>query len=466
MQSAWKVGLFVIGFVVLVVVGYSLIGASLFRKPKDVYYGEFSDASGIEKGAIITMAGVRVGEVRAVELRGPGSARMTIEVAKGTFIPRDAMLVIPTGLFSIGEQRVDIVSAEGEKAGRLEVGGTMRGIKASVLQTLLPEGDKTLSALNDNLVAIREILGDENFRARLNTILATTEASIRQVGLAMSDARGLIAENRATLRQALGNAALAVEDLRRGISAFSELVGDPELKPQLTEMLATISQTAKRADQMVAELGELVSDPSLRQALDNTLKNIEEMSKTGSRIAENAEKITADGAVVSQKAIVLADEAQEIATEAKKLLAKISDFVDKLPQDIRVPLPRFQLEVGRNLRGDAFQTDLSVHYPLTPSNFVFAGVYDATESNLLTLQYGSHMRYGDLRYGVYASKPGIGVDWRPFQGVLMSGDLFDLNHPQLDVRARINLERDWYAYLGLTDLFGRTQPLVGVGVRR
>jgi phospholipid/cholesterol/gamma-HCH transport system substrate-binding protein len=466
MQSAWKVGLFVVSFVALIVLGYTLVGSSLFEKPGDVYYAEFSDASNIQPGAIVTMAGVKVGKVDEVTLKGPGAAQMTLSLEPGTFVPADAMLLIPTSLLSIGEQRVDIISARGVEAGRMELGGTLRGMKAGLLQTLLPEGDRTLAALNDNLEAIRDLLGDEGLRSRLDTLLATTDATIKQVGLLMNDARGLIAENRSTLRNALVNASLAVEDMRRGISVVTELVGDPAMREEITLMVSTLAQTAQKADQMVGELSALVSDPSLRAAIDTTLKNVEDITRTGTKIAENAEKITADGAVVSHKAIALADSAQQIADEAKKLLAKVSDFVDRLPQDLKLPSPTISLETGRNVSAGAFRTDVSVKYPLTPDSFVYGAVYDATETNRITLQYGTSLRYGDLRGGIFASKPGVGVDWRVLPGFSLSGDLFDPNNPQFDVRARVGLGNEWYTYFGVMDLFGRNQALVGLGVRR
>ncbi len=466
MQSALKVGLFVVLFVALVVVGYSLIGSSLFAKPGDTYYAEFADAGNIQPGAIVTMAGVKVGTIEEVSLLGPGSARMRLDVVPGTFVPDDAIVLIPTSLLSIGEQRVDIVSERGTESGKKAVGGTLRGMKAGLLQTLLPEGDRTLAALNDNLEAIRDLLGDDGLRSRLDSLLATTETTIKQVGLIMSDARGLIAENRGTLRSALVNASLAVEDMRKGIAVMTEMIGDPGLREEVALLLSTLSQTASSAEQMVAEMGALVSDPSLRAAIDTTMRNVEDITRTGTKIAENAEKITADGAVVSHKAIALADSAQQIADEARKLLSKVSDFVDRLPQDLKLPSPSLGLETGRNLTKGAFQTDVSVRYPLTHDSFVFGGVYDATESNRLTLQYGNSLRYGDLRYGIFASKPGVGVDWRVLPGVSVSGDLFDPNSLQFDIRARIGLTQGWYTYFGVNDLFGANGALIGVGVRR
>src|SRR5205085_12542893 len=98
MQSAWKVGLFVILFGVLIVMGYKLVGNSLFKKKADTYYGTFEDTGGIEPGAILTMVGVKVGTVTDVMLKSPKEAKMKLEITNGTSIPAEAVLSVTSNV--------------------------------------------------------------------------------------------------------------------------------------------------------------------------------------------------------------------------------------------------------------------------------------------------------------------------------------------------------------------------------
>ncbi|MCH8273219.1 MAG: MCE family protein [Armatimonadetes bacterium] len=467
MQSAWKVGLFVVAFGVLLIFAYSLVGSALFPKEADVYYVELDDAGGVGPGAVVTIAGVEIGTVASVRLESANRARMTLHLRPGTFVPKDAVLVIPRSLFALGESRVEIHSEKGRDAGRLEPGGTItRSVVATVLESYLPEGEETIRELNATLAAAREFFSDAGMRERLSSVLDTTEATIAETGALMKEARGLIAENRDTLRSALENSALAVADLRRGIQAVNEIVGDPRVGENVRTMLATLQETAARAEELVANLNDLVTDPDLRAAIETTMMNVEDISRTGVAIAENTRQITADGKVVSAKAIELADRANEIADEATALLRRLSEFVEQLPKELRLPRTTFRLETARNLDENVFQTDVLVTYPVKEGAALYGGMFDITESNLMTLQYGQHYGSSVLRYGIYASKPGIGVDWQFLPAVNISADLFNPNDLRLDVRARLGLGTEWYGWIGVNRLFGANEGMVGIGVKR
>ncbi|KAA0229204.1 MAG: hypothetical protein AKCLJLPJ_00291 [Fimbriimonadales bacterium] len=466
MESAWKVGLLVVAFGALLVAAFALVGNRLFEEKSDVYYASLPDASNVQPGAVVTMAGVRVGRVSNVKLVSPTVAEMTLSLSAGTFVPADAKLIVPTSLLSLGEQRVELVSKEGADAGRLAPGSRIEGGRGSFLADYLPEGEATLVELNKTLAATREFLSEGGLKEKLEAILDSTKVTIEEVGKVMKSARGLIAANEGTLKAALVGAKGAIEDLRQGIRSVNALVGDPNLKPQVTAMLESLNATAQRAEELVANLNSMVSDPNLRTSIENTLYHAETIARTGTEIAANTRDITADGKVVSAKAIELADRANEIADEAKKLLEKLNEFADRLPSEIKLPKPSFSLETGWNVHEDRFQSDLSVTYPVKENAFLMGGLYDATETDRLILQYGETYGPTSLRYGIYASKPGVGVDWQPLPGVTLSGDLFNPNDLQFNVRARLRLNNQWYGWLGVQDLFKRNDALLGIGIRR
>lgn len=466
MESAWKVGLLVVIAGLLIVTGYQLVGERLFKEPVDLYYAEGPDVAGIQPGAAVSVAGVVVGRVRDVSLSEAAQARLTLAVERGTQILEGSHVEIPSSLISIGEQRVGIVPPEGGRSTFLAPGATLPIVKETSLSDILAGSKATIEELNRTLVATRELLSDKDLKDSLQRVLKSTDTTIRQAGGLIAETREVIAENRTTVRDALREAALAVVQLREGIEALNLIVSDPKVRANATEMLETLAATAKRADELVTNLNALITDPNLRLAIDNTLVNTERISKTGVEIAEDVKQMTSDGKVVSAKAIEIADKASAIADEAKVLLGKLNDFVDKLPSDIRLPRPFFQLEAGWNTDRDAVQTDLLVGYPLRPGATLYGGVYDLTESNRLTLQYGQEYQGLTLRYGVFASKAGVGVDYRPWNWLGLTANLFDPNDPQFDFRARFLFGRDAFGWAGVNSLFKRNEPIVGVGVKR
>ena len=453
--------------VILLVAGYTLIGKTMFPEKKDIYYADFTDAGGVKGGAVITMAGVSIGRVVRVKLISPTQARMELAINLGTFLPDDAVLSVPTSLFAIGEQKVEITSKKGPEAMRLEPGSVMRGQKSTALGGMMPEASGTLTELTETLKALREVIGDKSLKNRLENILISTDKTIQQVGLLMQDTRSFIVQNKGLLAATLKNASYAVDDLRKGIKSVSAIVGDPKMKDEVMAMLSTLNATAKKAEEMVATLSATVTDPRLREAIDGTMQNVAEMTKTGTKIAANAEQITANGSVVSAKAIELTDQAKEIAAETKKLLEKLNQFADKLPgTSFGVPKIGFELDSGINTETDKIQTNVGVKVPISSKGSIHAGLYDATEGKRLTLQYGQKFGTGTLRYGIFASKPGVGVDYDPFPGLSLSGDWFDPNNSQFNVRAKWLFGSSWYGFVGMNDLFDKNQPLLGLGIRR
>ena len=468
MQSAWKVGLFVVVFAALFIAGFSIVGKSLFKTPKDTYYAIMEDTGGVDPGSRVKMAGVTIGNVRDVDLIGPKEVKLTLDIEKDIFIPKDVALGGSASLLSLSESKLELVSAKGFGAGKLPVGSTIYLKGGSLLSSVLPEGEEVLTELKATLQATRELLSDPALKAGLTDVIDGTKVTLANLNRVLGETQGMIAENRGTLRQVVVNASAAVQDMRTGIAAVMAQVEDADLPANVKSILASLEKTAGRADALVLEMNAFVTDPAMRSAMANTVANMEEMSRRGVDIAENTRVMSEDGKVITSKAIELAEQAQEIAAEAKGLLEKLSGFLGVLPTGgTRLNKPELTLETGRNLDQRQFTTNVFVDYPLSQKNSILGGIYDATETNLLTLQYAQKFHNNDrIRYGIYASKPGVGVDFNPTPRVNLTADLFDPNDLKFNVRARYLISNGVYGWLGVDRIFDGNQALIGVGVKR
>jgi phospholipid/cholesterol/gamma-HCH transport system substrate-binding protein len=468
MQSAWKVGLFVLIFGALLFAGYSIVGNSLIKTPKDTYYAVMEDVGSVDPGSKITMAGVGIGSVRKLELKGPKEVLLTLEIDKGMFVPKDVRLGSSTSLLSLSEEKLELVSDKGFEAGKLPVGSTIRLKKGTLLSSVLPEGEETFKELNLTLKATRELLSDPALKSGVTELMAGTKTTLSSLDKVLAQTRDLIAENRGTLRSVVVNAANAVQEMRSGIKTVLAQVEDADLPANVKAILASLETTSSRANDLVAEMNAFVTDPAMRTAMANTVANMEEISRRGVDIAENTKAMSEDGKIITSKAIELADQAQEIAAEAKDLLERLSSFLGVLPSGApRLTKPGLTLETGRNVDEGRFTTNVFLDWPISSSGSIFGGVYDVTETNLLTAQYAQKFRKDDrLRYGVYASKPGVGVDFNPTPRVNITGDLFDPNDLKFNVRARYLISNGVYGWLGVDRILDRNQLLFGLGVKR
>ncbi|MCW5943479.1 MAG: MCE family protein [Fimbriimonadaceae bacterium] len=465
MSSAVKVGALVVVFVGLLIGAYAVLGRSLFGPKPDTYFAEFADAGGVTPGTKVLMAGVKVGVVTEVALQGPAKAKVTLAVDRGVAIPAGSTVLIPGSFLGFGETPIQIVPPVAATTARLDPGATLAGTKQRALDSLMPESGTTLKELNATLVATRKLLEDQQLKGKVEDLLETSTKTLARFERLAANVDGIMAENRATVQKAMRSAADTMEELNKGTKMVTALLADPKWKDQAEKMLAQLGATGKKAEDLIVSLNDFVNDPELREPLKRTMENVETMTETGTRVAANTEEMTRNGATLSKKAIELADHANEIAAEAKVVVKKIQDFFQKVPSNVNIQ-PSYEMDVTRDMKDNRWRSDLTVSAPVKGGR-VYAGLWDAFEGNRVTLQLGKPFGEGnEFRYGIFASKPGMGVDYRLAPKTFLRGDLFDINDPRLDLRVRYEFGKDYVGWVGVNRLFDSNSIALGVGVRR
>lgn len=333
------------------------------------------------------------------------------------------------------------------------------------MDAFLPDADDTLRELNLTLAAARELMQDKDLKEGVTELLATSTATLKQFELVAMRVDGLLLDNRAIVSQAMRSAADTMEEIHRGTRMVTELIGDPIWRDEAQALLAQLNSTGKQAESLIASLNEFVNDPELREPLRRTMENVDLITESGTRIASNTEEMTRNGIVISEKAIELADRANEIAAEAKTVVRRIQDFFERVPTGVSLQ-PTYEMDLLRDTGTNRWRTDVGVQIP-TGEGVVHLGVFDAFESNKLTLQLARPFSASaEYRYGIYASKPGVGVDYRVAPRASLRGDLFDINNPRLDLRFRYDFNREYVGWLGVNRIFNDNAITLGIGVRR
>jgi phospholipid/cholesterol/gamma-HCH transport system substrate-binding protein len=413
----------------------------------------FPDALGIREQARVYLAGVEVGEVQEIWLTSDLQARVRLAVRKEVRIPEDSVAVV----MSPGIAGVDkmIALVPGKSPVEAQEGTVLRGTKEPGISDLAPVAQETLQEVQRLVRSVNALIADPEMQAGIRQTLNNVEQASARLTVLLEQARALLASTGRSLDA-------VVQDARRSTRMLPEVVADLEA---LLKQSRELVRTAQRATESV---DRFVSDEQLQQNLRDVAREMNTLSARLNRIAEDIGKYTGDEELRENVRGTVA-EARATLTEARQATERINRFVERLIQPGRLSIrpTEVSLDVYGLLRDGSFRTDLTLSFPYRDNRLFYLGVFDVTESNKFILQYGSQLAPTlDLRYGLYASKPGVGVDWRFTPRLHLRADVFDPNDLQINTRAKIQLNTDWSLWVGIDSLFDQNQPVLGVQLTR
>ena len=472
MQAATKVGILVVAFGILLYSAYAILGRSLFAPKQARYYATFSDATGIANGSQVLMAGLQVGTVTDTKLVSPTEALLTFDLQPNVRIPANSEAVIPGSLLTLTQGQVMITPPAKLTGAYLSPGATMPGRRASPLESTVPGASDAVAELTKTIKAARELIQDETMRKDIKTLLETSNQTLKQFGALSQQTQGMLAENRVLLNQALRNATKAMQDVQEGTQIVVDTMKNGHVEEKTSQMLDRLNETSAKAEHLVASIDDLVSDKDTQGKLKETInnaatisQNTAQISDSGTRIAKSAEVIAKNGEQVSTTAIDIANKADALADEAKGTLEDIRGFFGKgrtvAPLNVTA-----EMDVLHENEPDYWRTDLEFSTKFKDTGY-HIGMWDAFGSNKLIVQLGRDAGKGlYYRYGIYAAKPGIGVDYRLNNQLSLRGDLFDLNDPRLDLKMRLNLGKGIYGWFGGDRILDHGQATFGLGFQK
>lgn len=478
MQSAWKVGLFVVIFVGMLVGAYATLQASVFAPVRDPYYAQFEDAGGLTKGSAVLYSGVKVGEVSSVELSDEGFALVKMEVDRSLRIPEGTLAVLPSSFISIGDYKlllkppkraINYVSPDNLDS---PIAGSLLG----PLEGILPDTEETMAELNKTMVAFQELLGDKELKGGLVNLMKATEGTMiegqqtaKQFGKLAGRMDGVIAANAGKVGSMMDSMAVSLESLQAISLELKRVATDGKLEAQANELLATITSAAKEGEGLVKDLRAVTGDEEMRESMKGTLQNFETMSESGVKIASDAEVMAKNGVAISEETKKLLEKANKLADEVGKGLEDLKGVVSKFGEgggSGLIPKIEVESEIVQQTDPGRLRTDFNAKIPVGKDKLVL-GMYDAFESNKLNLQLERPLDgKTDLRYGVYASKPGLGVSYRFAPNLSMQGNLFGLNSTQFDWKLQYDNRTGLYGWVGIERLFKQNSPAIGIGIKR
>jgi phospholipid/cholesterol/gamma-HCH transport system substrate-binding protein len=456
-STAAGVGVVVVLAVAILVFAYVLLesaGVVGNTYPLEV---EFENAQGITEGAEVRMAGVKIGEVEEVRLTPGNRALLILRIRQKYDVPEDAEIRLgSSGLFS--PPVVEIVPR------RQSPTTARQGTSPPTLDQLLPEAQRLMVSLRDLAQSTQQIVGDPQLRRDLKrattNIAEVSEQSkqvVRNVEAASESGRVIAAQFRVTAGR-----------LDRTVALVQQTVG--ENRGKLGETLTSVNDTLVVLQGLIEEFTTIVADPQVRGSLRGTLNNVEQASANLVELSSHLSQLTGDpqlsedlrATVKGSRATV--EETQRLFERLNRILGSGRRQVEGARQQVQNT--DVTVDLAQETSPGKPRLDLNAFVPAGPDRFYQLGLYDLSESTRLNLQLGQSLGRNWIRYGLHASRLGIGLDIGPPSHPRFSADLYGLEDPQLDLRARTGLGRGLDLTFGVQSVFTRASPTIGVTWRK
>lgn len=406
-----KIGLFFAGALTILAAFILIVGdvSHLFQKKGYPLYVYFDSVAGLEKGTVVRMAGVKVGYLKDIRLKG-NKAEVVLSIYPDVEIKSDSKAAL-SALGLLGEKYVEILPGKGAIAAK--TGGIIEGIPSLGFDQL---GTMLLSLgkeVKDVAEALRSFIGEED-----------SESNFRETWQRLSHFLGelnnFFGSNRESLNQSVQRSSQAIQKFDTSIKDISQNMEEliQLLKETVEENRSEIKENLTNMKELIKKTEESLT--SLNETLGKTKKKEGTLGK-----------------------LIYEDDLYE-RTEG------VVDHIDKMIH----PLSSLQAKLG--LRTEYYSESnlvknyLSFDIWLTPTKYMFGQIISDPWLDKFTYSLLGGIRWGIIspKAGIMESKAGAGIDIYALKDKLMwSLESFDFNrHP----RPRFRL---WTRYAAMKNLY-------------
>lgn len=271
----FTVGLFVIAAFIIMVIVTIFLRHWDFLSNRVIYYGIFKEVSRLDVGAPVLVAGVKVGQVTAMEYIGPPRpVRIAMRIDKNVHLFSNAVVRV-TPAQVIGDTTVNIDAGSSDHK-ELTPGSTLFGQNP-------PQLEETIARVSDEMVQALEgvsaILNDPKNKESIKQIMANTASITDKVNTEFMPFIGDLKKNSALLHDLLVQLQQQVTkvsgEITKTSSSFRATSGDySEAAKTLTR---NIDASARRLEATIDELQKAVR--TNEKPLGETLRQINQAAQ-------------------------------------------------------------------------------------------------------------------------------------------------------------------------------------------
>ncbi len=484
LRNEAKVGLLV--FTAIVALGamyWFLRGVNVGASTVHIY-AIFRDAGKLDRGADIRMAGVKVGAVSSVTLTAKSYARIDMAIGNKTCIPSDSVARITTGGL-IGDSYVDILP--GNKSSCLKNDQKIDSAEPLNYERLISDVGELVSQLKESTAGINAVLGDKKTIENIKGTVAQMQTAAESTTKLLDSAREMVLQVSPDIQRAMNNMVAATDNAVDMTDELQRVVTNDaapatrDILRQAKEAMQVLNASMTEARDIISGAGGSVAkiDSSIAR-VDTLLQNFDKAALQANELMANLTSATADIQGVTsdkemQKNIKEAiRNTAEATAQANELIGTLNRKLGKATstssktKKAQLPNPGFASDALWNTDQGEYRFD--VNYTLGGRNDAFyrLGAFNLGENTRANLQAGKLLGPStSLRYGLYASRLGFGVDQRLGNHLLLSADGFRPNDPEYDVRAVLKMWPGVGLYGGYSNVFDRKGDVfVGLQYRK
>lgn len=452
MNATFKVGLMAILTVVTV------LGGVLFIWQINPYanyqlYGYFPHVGGIRNGSNVSLMGVKIGEIMAIE---PEPAKRRVKVTMN--INRDVQLpvgstftIVTTGL--VGDKALEILPPETDSDAFLKTGDMVQGNPPASMDAIFTEAQEMLKSA-------RALVENQGLRDDILNTVTTVNRSAQQMEGLFKDIR--------VVTKGFGTLTTQTDQLLRQLNGATATT-----IPEIRSIVASTGRIANNMEALSAQVNALARDPEMLRSARGTLTNVEELTGRWNQLTEDMRTLTQDVSGVTDDVRDIAKDVKEIsgdpeiksniktvAKNATRLTESIIDFTTpKLPgeNNLNINFRAEALGAGRLSQDLKFSPGAMGNFNifgdlgLGALSYFRVGLDEIGDRNLINLQLGSNLTDSNstIRFGIVRGKLGAGTDFQltAFDRPLtLSGELYDINSPTM----RLGVLQDLFDDYGIS----------------
>lgn len=281
-----KVGLLAIISFVILYLGFNFLKGKDFFSPDNQYIVIYKNVEGLTAANQVSLSGMKVGQVKKVELIAGNQVRVTLAIRKDLPLPEGTQAILSSdGL--LGGKLVRLEMGKGN--GIIPVGGSLQPTSETGVSELIKE--KALPLINnlDSLTRSLRVV-TKSFEATgssVNGLIRNTDKTITSLGTTMGST---IAENRislagvtANMKALSGNLIETEKSIKPLIGKFSSMA-DSLNALKISQAVATTQRSLEGLQRIMlgiesgqGSMGKLLKDDSLYSNINRSLADLDKL---------------------------------------------------------------------------------------------------------------------------------------------------------------------------------------------
>ena len=287
----------VVAATVLAVLIFLMTGSGGFLTPKITVSAYFDNAEGIRAGAPVTLQGVPIGNVVAIDVvpdHGNSPVKVSMRIAKKSAqeIPTDATAAL-TQAGVLGETFVDIDRTHATSSASIQNGGelkihdnpsiqdVMKSTQSSLqnVDVLIRRIDHIVSFIDSGQGSIGKLIYDQELYNRLNATLNEVQTMVNTIASGKGSIGKLVNSDELynKANTAVDNLNKIIDEIQAGNGTVGKFLKDPSLYNNANETIAKANSLMGDINAGKGALGKMAKDEQFAAKLDNTISRLSEI---------------------------------------------------------------------------------------------------------------------------------------------------------------------------------------------